>query len=77
MRLGGLRDKCAEHTDCRGMLPQKSFKIYVLSGGTSIWNTRKTTLHCFANTKTLKLYNVQEPLDHEITQHQTINKVSP
>ena len=37
MRLGGLRDKCAEHTDCRGMLPKKSCKIYVLSGVTSIW----------------------------------------
>ena len=37
MKLGGLRDKCAEHTDCRGMLPQKGVKIYVLSGFTSIW----------------------------------------
>ena len=37
MKLGGLRDKCAEHTDYRGMLSQKTFKIYVLSGVTSIW----------------------------------------
>jgi len=36
MKLGGLRDKCAEHTDCRGMLPQKIFKNYVLSGGTIV-----------------------------------------
>ena len=61
MRLGGLRDKCAEHTDCRGMLPQKSFKIYVLSGGTSIWKTRKTTLHCFVNTKTITLQCARTP----------------
>ena len=38
MKLGGLRDKCAEHTDCRGMLHQKTFRfmfslVLLVSGG--------------------------------------------